>query len=86
MERVLLSGKNSLTFSGIGIYLPRFFGDIAPGSTAKLAPLLIQAMVAGKITGEHYRGVWMDVGTPERLRQLDLHLETTTPAAPNNSS
>jgi MurNAc alpha-1-phosphate uridylyltransferase len=80
--RVSLSGKNSLTFSGIGIYLSRLFVDIAPGSTAKLAPLLTQAMVAGKIAGEHYRGVWMDIGTPERLRQLDLHLETTTPAAP----
>ena len=81
--RVSLSGKNSLTFSGIGIYLPRFFVDVVPGSTAKLAPLLRQAIAAGKIVGEHYQGVWMDVGTPERLRQLDLHLETTTPAAPH---
>ena len=81
--RVSLSGKNSLTFSGIGIYLPRFFVDIAPGSTAKLAPLLAQAIAAGKIVGEHYQGVWMDVGTPERLRQIDLHLETTTPAGPH---
>ncbi len=80
--RVSLSGKNSLTFSGIGIYLPRLFADVVPGSTAKLAPLLRQAMTAGRIAGEHYRGVWVDVGTPERLRQLDLRLETAIPAAP----
>jgi MurNAc alpha-1-phosphate uridylyltransferase len=76
--RVLLAGENSLTFSGIGVYLPRLFADVVPGSTAKLAPLLRQAIAAGKIAGERYRGVWMDIGTPERLRQLDLHLETTT--------
>ena len=81
--RVSLSGKSSLTFSGIGVYLPRLFMDVVPGSTAKLAPLLTQAIAAEKITGEHYRGVWMDVGTPERLRQLDLRLEATAPAAPD---
>ena len=38
--RVVLSGKNRLTFSGIGIYQPKLFKDIVPGSVAKLAPLL----------------------------------------------
>jgi N-acetyl-alpha-D-muramate 1-phosphate uridylyltransferase len=45
-----------------------------PGSVAKLAPLLRQAIAAKKIGGEHYRGDWVDVGTPERLRLLDLRL------------
>lgn len=72
--KVALSGKNNLTFSGIGIYQPKFFVDVLPGSVAKLAPLLRQAIAAGKIGGEHYRGMWMDIGTPERLRLLDLRL------------
>jgi MurNAc alpha-1-phosphate uridylyltransferase len=78
--RVLLSEKPSLTFSGVGVYLPRLFLDVVPGSRAKLAPLLIQAIAAGKIAGKHYRGVWMDIGTPERLRQLDLQLKTVASA------
>jgi MurNAc alpha-1-phosphate uridylyltransferase len=72
--RVALSGKNRLTFSGIGIYKPELFSDIIPGATAKLAPLLTEAIAAGRVGGEHYRGAWMDIGTPERLRQLDYRL------------
>jgi len=74
--RVALSGETNLTFSGIGIYRPKLFNDIVPGTTAKLAPLLFQAIAAGRMAGEHYRGVWVDVGTPERLRQLDHRLST----------
>jgi len=75
--KVALSGKNNLTFSGIGIYQPKFFKDIVPGSVAKLAPLLRQAISDNKIGGEHYRGVWVDVGTPERLRLLDIQLRAS---------
>lgn len=78
-------GKNNLTFSGIGIYLPGLFGGVAPGAATKLAPLLRQAMEAGKIAGEHYPGAWMDVGTPERLHQLDLRLKTAAPAYPHTA-
>ncbi len=78
--RVSLSGKDNLTFSGAGIYLPRLFAGVEPGSRAKLAPLLRQAIAAGKIAGEHYRGTWADIGTPERLRQLDLRLRAAAAA------
>jgi MurNAc alpha-1-phosphate uridylyltransferase len=64
----------SLTFSGIGIYRPEFFREVMSGSVAKLAPLLQKEIAAGKVGGEHYRGTWVDVGTPERLRSLDLKL------------
>lgn len=72
--RVVLSEKNKLTFSGVGVYQPRLFKDVVPGAVAKLAPLLRQAIAAGKIGGRHYRGVWVDVGTPERLHSLDARL------------
>lgn len=65
-----------LTFSGIACYRAELFADITPGHKAKLAPLLIAAMAGGRVTGEHHRGFWMDVGTPERLRTLDETLRS----------
>ena len=72
--KVVSDGECLLTFSGIGIYQPSLFSQIVPGSKAKLAPLLRAAMDAEKVSGEHYRGRWIDVGTPERLKQLDESL------------
>jgi MurNAc alpha-1-phosphate uridylyltransferase len=63
-----------LTFSGIGVYSPRLFGGIPPGAKVPLAPLLRKAMAADRVSGEHYRGRWHDVGTAERLQALDLAL------------
>lgn len=63
-----------LTFSGIGCYRPELFAGIAPLTKAKLAPLLQAAMARGQVTGEHFAGRWEDVGTPERLANLDREL------------
>lgn len=63
-----------LTFSGIGCYRPELFAGIAHGEKARLAPLLAAAMDAGRVTGEHHRGRWEDVGTPARLQALDQEL------------
>ncbi|MFZ2300493.1 MAG: nucleotidyltransferase family protein [Gallionella sp.] len=60
-----------LTFSGIGVYQPALFKDIPRGNSAPLAPLLRAQIALGKVGGEHHRGIWMDVGTPERLDELD---------------
>ncbi len=60
-----------LTFSGIGVYHRDLFADIEAGQKAQLAPLLRAAMGLGKVSGEHYTGRWVDVGTVERLRELD---------------
>jgi N-acetyl-alpha-D-muramate 1-phosphate uridylyltransferase len=78
-------GPPRLTFAGIGIYRPtildgwRAIIGAAPGSDAtpprfKLAPLLRAAIRDGAVTGIHHRGTWTDVGTPDRLRQLDQTL------------
>ena len=75
-DRVQLTGDNRLTFSGIGIYQPQFFNEIKPGLPVKLAPLLRQAMQAGKVSGEYFPGQWVDVGTPERLELLDQQLKS----------
>lgn len=68
------TGERLLTFSGIGVYAPRLFGGIAPGAKAPLAPLLRKAMAAGRVSGEHFRGRWHDIGTAERLQALDAEL------------
>lgn len=67
-------GAQKLTFSGIGIYKPGLFKAIKPGEPAKLAPLLRQAMMQQQVSGEHFKGEWHDIGTPERLKALDDRL------------
>lgn len=75
-----------LTFSGIAMYRPAVLHDWrevignAPGVDAvpprfKLAPLLFAAIAQGRVSGEHHRGDWTDVGTPQRLAQLDASLQ-----------
>lgn len=63
-----------LTFAGIGIYAPALFAGLDPDQPAKLAPLLRTAADAGQVSGERHGGRWVDVGTPERLRELDQEL------------
>lgn len=67
-------GASKLTFSGIGVYRHALFKDCVAGKFP-LAPLLRKAMAQGLVAGRHYRGVWTDIGTPERLQQLDLQLK-----------
>lgn len=67
-------GPRPLTFSGIACYRPELFSGIRPGDKAALAPLLRGAMAEGRVTGEHFRGRWEDVGTPQRLAGLDAEL------------
>ncbi len=71
--RLKPEGGPRLTFSGIGVYAPALFADLEPGKRP-LAPLLKAAMAEGRVSGEHYRGQWFDIGTPVRLQQLDARL------------
>ncbi|MDK4687988.1 N-acetylmuramate alpha-1-phosphate uridylyltransferase MurU [Kingella negevensis] len=63
-------GKSG-TFSGAGVYLPALFANTPAREPAKLAPLLRQAMNAQQVSGEWHCGLWLDVGTPERLAEAD---------------
>lgn len=78
-------GDGKLTFSGIGIYQPSLFsnwceiiGDAKGVDETpprfKLAPLLRNAMHQSQVTGAHHTGRWTDVGTPERLEELNRQL------------
>lgn len=74
---------NRFTFSGIGIYSPEFFLN-APKNSKKLAPLLREAMLEKRVTGQVFNGFWMDIGTPERLKTLEQHYLSRTFAPQNN--
>lgn len=71
--RVRNHGAERLTFAGIGVYRPELVAD-HPEERFSVVPLLRAACDAGRVSGEHFRGVWQDVGTAERLRALDARL------------
>jgi N-acetyl-alpha-D-muramate 1-phosphate uridylyltransferase len=73
--QVRVEGGSKLTFSGVGVYSPNIFKEIVRGHAAKLAPLLRTAMTKGWVTGVKHCGVWHDIGTPERLKELDSVLK-----------
>jgi len=85
-DRLASDGPRRLTFSGIGVYRASLFErwreviGTADGAERdpprfKLAPLLRAAMARNAVSGEHHRGRWTDVGTPQRLADLDAVLE-----------
>ncbi|MES9944798.1 MAG: N-acetylmuramate alpha-1-phosphate uridylyltransferase MurU [Candidatus Thiodiazotropha sp.] len=82
--RVSQGGERLLTFSGIGVYHPRLFASCSP-SAFPLAPLLRDAMQRGLVSGEYFRGVWMDIGTPQRLSQLQQLILQHARGASNES-
>ena len=67
-------GEPRFTFSGIGVYRPEMFDAVAPGEAVKLVTLMREYAALGRLGGEVYRGDWTDVGTPERLAQLNAPL------------
>ena len=69
------AGAEKLTFSGIGIYHKDLFKELELGAPAKLAPLLREVMEQNKVSGEKYTGPWHDVGTPQRLQELNAAYE-----------
>ena len=68
------NGGALLTFSGIGVYRPELFSHIVSGTRFQLASVLRPQIADGRVTGEHFRGRWHDVGTPARLAELDRAL------------
>ncbi|MCD8505509.1 MAG: nucleotidyltransferase family protein [Burkholderiaceae bacterium] len=69
-QQVHAQGSPKLTFAGIGVYRPALFESLDPNQPSALAPVLRQAMAKRLVSGEHHRGQWIDVGTPERLNAL----------------
>jgi len=71
---VLAEGEPRYTFAGVGLYHPDLFQGCTPGAFP-LAPLLRSAVAARHVSGEHFTGRWIDIGTPARLQALDQMLK-----------
>ena len=66
-----------LTYSGLAVLSPQLFADCESGAF-KLAPLLRQAMAQGRVSGERHSGRWVDVGTHERLAEVERLLQESS--------
>ncbi|MEM0556521.1 MULTISPECIES: N-acetylmuramate alpha-1-phosphate uridylyltransferase MurU [Aeromonas] len=65
----------AFTFSGVGLYRPAAFAGL-PAGARKLAPLLREWMAQGRVGGSLLAGEWRDIGTVDRLRELDEQLQS----------
>ena len=72
----------TLTYAGTGVFSPPFFATVLAGAVMKMRPLLDAAIARGIVTGERHAGRWVDVGTPERLAELDLEIRKELRANP----
>ncbi|MBK8510617.1 MAG: nucleotidyltransferase family protein [Candidatus Competibacter sp.] len=75
--RVEEAEARRLTFSGLSVLRPELFAGRAPGRFP-LGPLLRRAMADHQVDGEYYAGRWRDIGTPQRLAELDRELRQQT--------
>ena len=73
---------HALTFSGMGVYQPALFRHTPRHQPAKLAPLLREAMNKGCVSGSRHAGLWLDVGTVERLTEADALVQSGRISAP----
>jgi MurNAc alpha-1-phosphate uridylyltransferase len=73
-ERVVERDSDRLTYSGVGVYRPELFAGCSPGKFP-LAPLLKRAIAAGRLSGQLHSGQWVDIGTLQRLAELDARLQ-----------
>ena len=64
------AGSPHLTFAGFAVYRPELFADCAPGRFS-MVPLMRAAADAGRLAGSVWRGEWEDIGTPERLAEVN---------------
>ena len=71
--RVVEGPPRPLTYAGVAVVDPALLAGAAPGRFP-LLPWLQKAIAAGELTGERHDGYWLDVGTPERLLELERHL------------
>lgn len=72
----------TLTYAGVGLFRPGLFREITPGTKQALRPLLEREIAAGRAAGERHDGEWFDIGTPQRLQELDRRLRARTANRP----
>jgi len=75
--RSLEPGAHGWTYAGLGLYTATFFSAMSEGKMP-LRPLLDAAIRTGQLGGEKYAGQWQDVGTPDRLQELNDMVKALT--------
>lgn len=68
--------SSTFTYSGIGVFHPGLFAGVRE-TKYPLLPLLKQAITHQQASGSLFSGEWIDIGTPQRLQQLDQQLKAT---------
>lgn len=68
------AGVQSYTYSGIGVFDPCFFDSVPSHTPMPLRTPLQHALEQNHVLGSVYTGTWMDIGTPERLKQIEQNL------------
>jgi len=71
-------GAPRYTYAGVAVMSPRLVEPVTRGDKAPLAPLLRRAADAQRLSGEVFGGLWQDVGTAERLAELETQLASRT--------
>lgn len=74
-EGRLVEGGNKFTFSGVGVYHPELFESVQAEQPFPLAPLLRSAIAKGRAAATLHEGQWHDIGTPERLSDINERLK-----------
>lgn len=72
-KRIKNTGENMFTFSGIGLYKAEFFAN-QKNAIAPLAPLIRKKCDNNLVSGQIHQGLWTDVGSIERLQELESRL------------
>lgn len=73
-----IADEDKFTFAGVSVVSPRLVDGLVSGQPAALAPLLKQAMMKFQVTAEVITDNWVDVGTPERLTQVNEFIDSQT--------
>ena len=75
--RIAPDANERLTYANIGVFAPRLFAGLQP-LRARLFPWLYAAAQSGRVSGEHHRGRWYNVGTTEELARADAELRASS--------
>jgi MurNAc alpha-1-phosphate uridylyltransferase len=72
--RIGNDGASRYTYAGVAVMSPALVSAVVRGSKAQLVPYLRSAADAQRLSGELFAGLWQDVGTAQRLAELETQL------------
>src|SRR3990167_5562853 len=68
--KIVTDAMPTFAFASVGIYRKELFANCHPGHF-RLTNVLVPAITAGNVTGEHYQGMWYNIGTPQELADIN---------------